>query len=539
MVFGRESALMTTVSRRLRADLGAPSLLLVLAVAAVIRLDNVSQPLVDIYTWRESSVAMMAQNFYHGGWNILYPEVDWVGPGPGYQGREFQTVSFLAALMYAVLGHADWIGRVVSIAFGLAGIVAFHGLTRHIWDDRRAIVAAWLLALAPEGTRIERSFIPDPAMVALVVASFWMLVRYVARDRPRDLVMAVVLGTLGNLTKLPGMIIGLPIAYAAIVMLRRRDALNHRQVRRLDAAMVASAIPVSAYYLWARHLSLAYPPYHFSGEGNWIWDHGLTAWIREGYFVSDLRQLVMWFWGGPLLLLAGAGFTWPLVPALRRMNSQSQFRAFEAPWVFHWWCAAFAVYYAIGALELVQNPSNFHLLSPAIAGLGAHAVISVSDLLATAFNRQRLFVATALLVASVAVSGRYAVRMRETSSWQSYQLGLALRQVSADSDLVVVLGDTIGCPAGIYYSGRRGWLFPPFGHILDWERLPDDARSIQLFEELRVSGAKWFGVVPSRRAEILGRHPRFAAHLDMTSDRIRDDETGVIYRLRPPVQGRP
>jgi hypothetical protein len=65
-------------------------IILVLIIAAALRLNNITQPFVDDNAWRESSVAMMAQNFYQKSWNIFYPEVNWVGPGPGYRGANFK-----------------------------------------------------------------------------------------------------------------------------------------------------------------------------------------------------------------------------------------------------------------------------------------------------------------------------------------------------------------------------------------------------------------------------------------------------------------
>src|SRR5437762_3601400 len=66
------------------------ALLLVLMLGASLRLEHITEPFFDKFSWRTSSTAMMAENFYRGHWNILYPEVDWGGPGPNYQGREFQ-----------------------------------------------------------------------------------------------------------------------------------------------------------------------------------------------------------------------------------------------------------------------------------------------------------------------------------------------------------------------------------------------------------------------------------------------------------------
>jgi hypothetical protein len=72
-------------------------LLGILFVAVVFRFHNITLPLVDAFSWRETSTAMMADNFQSRSWNIFFPEISWTGPGPSYQGREFQIVSYLTA----------------------------------------------------------------------------------------------------------------------------------------------------------------------------------------------------------------------------------------------------------------------------------------------------------------------------------------------------------------------------------------------------------------------------------------------------------
>lgn len=64
---------------------------------------------------------MMADNFYRGNWNIFYREVSWGGPGPNYQGREFQTVHLYRGVVLQAVGQQEWVGRGVAVAFGLWG----------------------------------------------------------------------------------------------------------------------------------------------------------------------------------------------------------------------------------------------------------------------------------------------------------------------------------------------------------------------------------------------------------------------------------
>ena len=105
----------------------------------------------------------MAENYYRVNANIFMPQVNWVGPGPSYQGREFQTVTYITALLYRVLGEKDWLGRVVAIAFGLWGIFALYQLIRQVWSEAHGLAGAAVMAVLPGSVIVERSFLPDPA----------------------------------------------------------------------------------------------------------------------------------------------------------------------------------------------------------------------------------------------------------------------------------------------------------------------------------------------------------------------------------------
>ena len=511
--------------------------MLILVLAATLRLHNLTQPFIDVYAWREASVAMMAENFYRRNWNILYPEVNWVGPGPGYQGREFQTVSYISALLYTFLGQHDWIGRSVSVVFGVLGIFATYQLTRRIWDEQRAIATAAVMAVLPGVVRLERSFLPDPAMVALVITSFWMLLVYLETEKARYLIIAVIVGVWGILTKIPGLIIGLPMLYATLSMLDRRSSLHPRKIAKLALVGVLSALPIAGYYLWARQLDHSYPPHHFAGEGNWLWDRGLRQWIEQKYFIAALWGPLWRLWSAPVISLACLGMFLPFFLQKNDPEMKSPVRYVShlslAPWLFHWWLAGGVVFYLIGAQELVANSSNFHILTPAVAALSASAIIYISFFTAKQLKRPELLmvIAIVIIVAIGLREWRYT-RFYSTYAKESYQLGLAMKALSREDDLVITLGNVIGCPVAIYYSGRRGWLFPPHEEISDEERLPSDAEAIATFERLRVQGAKWFGLVNQWRDEVWRERPEFAKHLERTCDLIAMSPAATICRIK-------
>jgi hypothetical protein len=64
--------------------------LAVLGVA--IRVVRTTDPSVDAWSWRQSDVAMIAENFSRNGFHVFFPQINWAGPAPGYVGTEFQLV---------------------------------------------------------------------------------------------------------------------------------------------------------------------------------------------------------------------------------------------------------------------------------------------------------------------------------------------------------------------------------------------------------------------------------------------------------------
>jgi len=514
----------------------------ILIVGAILRFNHITQPLIDAFSWRETDTAMMAENYHSTNWNILCTKLNWDGPGPGYQGREFQTLSYLTALLYLLVGQHDWVGRAVAVMFGLWGIFALYQLVRRVWDEQRAVASAAVMALLPGSIFIERSFLPDPAMVALVTTATWLLVAYLQTDRWPYLILASVIGTWGFLTKITGLIVAIPMLYSMLAILSRRRMLHPSRLATLGTAAVFGLVPLVGYYLWARHLALSYPPYHFAGSGNWLWDNGLREWWNHSYFLPRLYQRFSgWIWTGPVILLVLLGLLCPFLKQGRASwageqepsrNEASVDGLYKAPWLFHWWLLAGIVYYFIGAQELVENPWNFHIIDPAAAALTGHGIVVLTSFTA---RLARPFISAGLLLV-IAVSGqRGLTAMYKPYAEQSYRLGLALRQLTRRSDLVVTVANAIGDPTAIYYSGRRGWVFPPASVSGNWVELPEnDEESIRFFEALRVQGADWLGIVAEQKKELWQDHAQLMSYIQRTCEFTVETRDYVIYRIRGP-----
>ena len=513
----------------------------VLVIAAIFRLNHVTQPFIDAFSWRQASTAMMANNYYHSNWNIFLPEVNWGGIGPSYQGREFQTVSYIAALLYCIFGQHDWVGRLVAISFGLWGIFAFYQLVSEIYGEHRALTSATVFAILPGSIFIDRSFLPDSAMVALVITGFWLLVVYFKTENRIYLFLAGLITTWGFLTKITGLMIGIPMLYVSISYIRQRKETSFQNIFPLVATVLSSLIIVTAYYLWALHLSLNFPPYHFAGAGNWLWDIGLSSLFKNIFFLPKLSyHIKTWLWTYFSIFVACIGtFLLPFLP-----NSEKNKRRITTPWVFHWWLLSSILYYLIGSKELVDNPWNLHLFSPMISSFIGDGIASLASFIASRVmslpkycSRQYVVIAVTagmLVLFSMVSHARASLNEMYHLSWkdESYQIGIILHDASREGDLVVTIASDIGDPNMLYYSKRRGWTFPPARANTDWSTLPEsDAESIRIFDDMQLQGAAWLGISDRQLKNLETHHPKLINHIRQNSQRHSQNSFGAVFRI--------
>lgn len=511
-------------------------LIAILIVAAILRFRHINQPFIDATSWRQASTAMMADNFYRRNWNIFYPEISWDGPGPSYNGREFQTVSYLAALLYVVVGQHDWVGRSVAVIFGLWGIFALYKLIDCVWDREHALMGAAVMALLPGSIYIEREFLPDPAMVALVTTSCWFLVAYCKTERLRYLLLASGIGSWGFLTKIVGLIVGFPAIYAIITFVGSKQMLQPKKFFRFGMAIIFTLMPVIAYYLWAKHLALNYPPYHFAGNdpGNWLWNSNFSDWWNQKYGLDRMFQIVQgWLWTPPVIILVLLG----LIHLPFKVKLQLEDTTFAAPWFFHWWMLGGAFYYLIGSGHLLGNPYNFHIINPAAAALAGEAIIALASF-AHRIARSPAAIATILaILLIIRTVGRDRLWvMYYPWAEQSYKVGLALHQISQPGDLVLTITKDIGDPIAIYYSQRRGWSFILQGDL--WANVGeiDGKPPISQLEQYRAKGADWLAIVNEQKNKIWKNNPLFVTHIKRTCKLKQESSDGVIYRILPPEE---
>lgn len=504
---------------------------LVVLIASLVRMQFAFQPIVDAFSWREASTAMIAENIPLNNWNIFYPEVDWTGPGPSYQGREFQLLTFLAAILNFLFGWHDWTGRVVAVAFSVVTVFSLHRLTALVWNETHAHVVVLVYAILPGAIMIDTSYLPDPAMLALVTAGIWLFLKYFLEGSLSLLIASGVCFSLGALSKLPGIAIGLVPAWLALVLLTRGE--TKRAVLSL-VTMIVSLIVIVAYYAWAVYLGNSYPPYHVAGSG-YLWDKGLAHFLRELFWIEDFWNIaVWWFYGPPFLAMILVGF-W-FYPSRVRKDEHAELN--HLPMV---WLIACILIYLVAAREISNNPWNLHIFSIPIALFCGRGLVVLMELAGTSIISLTGLLRTILAIGLLGFSATMPLMeaMKKPISENARQLGVALNELTGPSDLVVAISPDVGDPVAIYYSRNRGWVLPPGGGQTTWSNFADDdLTAIAQLEELRAQGAQWFGYTTNAKDDMgryfVDHHAGFIEWLEENVTKIKATREFVIYRLENP-----
>jgi hypothetical protein len=105
------------------------------------------------------------------------------------------------------------------------------------------------------------------------------------------------------------------------------------------------------------------------GQGKFLWDNGIHAWLSNYYFLSEFWRAANFLWGLPFIALAIVG----------SLLSRRPEKGHMAPWLFHAWLIALVIRYLIEAKHLVADVPNLHLFSPVLAAFAGQALVGLAN----------------------------------------------------------------------------------------------------------------------------------------------------------------
>ena len=156
-------------------------LVLLLVLAAVIRLFDLTDIPLDFHPARQFHSAIIARGIYTelGG---DYPE-EQAALNRAQNTSEIRIeppfLEYLTAYTYRLFGREFlWAARIYSIIFWLAGAIILYFLLKKVVSSWGALTGLVYFCFLPYGILASRSFQPDPLMLMLVILSLYTFVRW-------------------------------------------------------------------------------------------------------------------------------------------------------------------------------------------------------------------------------------------------------------------------------------------------------------------------------------------------------------------------
>lgn len=98
----------------------------------IIRLYGIKLPPLEVsHNWRQTTVTMVARNFYENNSNIFYPQIDIAGEKSGITGMEFPLLNYTIYLISKIFDYQHWYGRLINLILSSIGIYYFYKLIKN------------------------------------------------------------------------------------------------------------------------------------------------------------------------------------------------------------------------------------------------------------------------------------------------------------------------------------------------------------------------------------------------------------------------
>jgi hypothetical protein len=158
----------------------ALTLLLLFAIALAIRVYDITDLPLDFHPARQLFSAVKARGMYY---ETLTNVPEWQREFAIQQWKtkvtiEPEIMEHLAVYIYHYTGEQLWIPRLISSLFWLVGGIFIFLLARDMFSVDGAVLALAFYLLVPYGIFASRSFQPDPLMVVLIIAFWWLVNRW-------------------------------------------------------------------------------------------------------------------------------------------------------------------------------------------------------------------------------------------------------------------------------------------------------------------------------------------------------------------------
>jgi len=423
---------------------------IVLVIALVVRLYKIDNPVADWHSFRQADTASVTRNFVEIGVNMLVPtyhdnsNIQSGKDNPnGYRMVEFPIYNLLHYGVYKIypgLG-LDVAGRLTSVILSLVSIFFVYLIGKKLSGFFVGWLASLFMAVLPFNIYYSRVILPEPLMIAAILASYWFILLMAESKGPQKriyLLASSVLFSVSILTKPYAVFFALP--HAAILF--RSWAQGQLNIFDMLGYGVVSLAP----FAWWRNHITQFP------EGipasDWLLNSkGIRfrpAWFRW-LFGERIGKLILGIYGTGFLMLG-------LIAKPKREG------------VAYWlWAIGIVIYISVIAGGNVQHDYYQAMIMPFVCFLlakGAGLVLSLSQ---ATYSRLLTIIMTAIIFVTMISISWYEIKgYYQINNWPIVEAGMAVdRLVPKDAKVIAPYnGDT----AFLYQTHRSGW---PLGYDIE------------------------------------------------------------------------
>jgi len=243
----------------------------------------------DWMGWRQADTQAIALNFRDSGNNILRPQIDWRGAGPGFVETELQLYTWLIKFLLPSHGNTEWPGQLISLlSMTLAIAVTFFTLARH-YSPPIAIIATSMAMTSLGSMHLATSIQPDALCFLLYVCGLASFHRFLQDDEQRWFWIATLCSIVAVLVKPTALHLGI-IQFVALV-------LGNRQRLRSPLPWLGWLAILACFGIYACIAHRNYIDYGntfgigFGGDAKWP---AIRELLNPLSYYTLLRQSMMW-----------------------------------------------------------------------------------------------------------------------------------------------------------------------------------------------------------------------------------------------------
>jgi hypothetical protein len=458
-------------------------------IVGLVRLYGITNPPLEVkHNWRQTTVTMVARDFYEVDNNILYPRIDIAGDLTGITGMEFPVLNYTHYMVSLAFGYEHWYGRLINLIVSSIGVWFLFLLVKRFFNEKMGLYSALSVLLGSLWFIYSRKIMPDTFSTGLVLMGLYYALTFLYDHKKwTHALLYFLLTLLGLLAKIPS---GYLLVLLAFPLLDRSIPLG-RKILISGVTFVLLAPTVWWYFYWVPYITEFYGFWHFYMGAS------LLEGVKEigGHFAVTLKRLSYGAVGvsGTLIMVFG-------IYAIIKNKQRALLIVTSSlliPFLLFMCKAGFAFHH-----------HDYYILPfiPMLSLLVGYGLVQIE----TNGKKWMLFAAIILMISENIIVQANDFTVKEKRSW-ALEIEAALDEVGCQSQERIAI-DCEPVPTLMYAAHRKGWLLTA-----------DEVLSQDKIEEISRKGCKY--LIVTSHLEVMEQ----GAFKNLHGDAVYIDEGGRFF----------